>query len=119
MEFDDPAIHQYLDVLDPDGLNALPFGAVGLTGGNIVEFYNTFESQLSGLAVERVVGRHFFNTIAPCMNNYMVAGRFDNEPSLDVTIPYVLTLRIQYTPVLLRLLRQPDRSRRWLLVRRG
>jgi photoactive yellow protein len=118
MKFDDPDIHEKLDLMDSAGLNALPFGVVGLDADNTVEIYNIPESKFSGLAVDHVVGRHFFHAVAPCMNNYLVAERLNDEPLLDATIPYVLTFRVRHTPVHIRLLRQPDRSRRWVLINR-
>ena len=39
------------------------------------------------------------------MNNYLVAQRFIDEPEIDDTIDFVLTLRMRPTPVKLRLLK--------------
>ena len=64
------------------------------------------------------MGRHFFSDVAPCMNNYLVADRFE-ETTLDVTMPYVLSFRMRPTPVRLRLIRAPRSPRRWVLVSRG
>ena len=117
MTFDD-AMSETLDTLDEAALDALPFGVVGLDGENVVELYNTHEVRSSGLSRSRVVGRHFFFDVAPCMNNYLVAQRFDDEAELDVIVPYVLTLRMRPTPVKLRLLRTATCARRFLLVHR-
>jgi len=46
----------------------------------------------------------------------MVAQRFENEPALDAVIDYVFTLRMKTTSVKLRLLKQPERRRMYLLV---
>ena len=64
----------------------------------MVQRYNATESRMAGLSPERVLGLPLFTTVAPCMNNYLVAQRFDDarergEP-LDDTIDYVLTLRM-------------------------
>ena len=56
------------------------------------------------------------------MNNFMVAQRFDdaaaNGSALDVTIDYVLTLRMRPTKVALRLLALPGQAMRYVLVHR-
>jgi hypothetical protein len=52
-----------------------------------------------------------------CMNNFMVAQRFEDEDVLDTVIDYVLTFRMRPTPVKLRLVRQWNLSRRYLLIR--
>ena len=119
MTFDDDAIGETLDTLDEAALDALPFGVVGLDGENVVELYNTHEVRSAGLSRDRVLGRHFFFDVAPCMNNYLVAERLEEEAPLDATFPYVLTFRMRPTPVRLRLLRAAGSARRWVLVARG
>jgi hypothetical protein len=60
--------------------------------------------------------------VAPCLNNFMVAQRFedaqDDGAPLDDTIDYVLTLRMRPVKVKLRLLAAPDCAVRYVLVQR-
>ncbi len=49
-----------LCVMDPAGLDALPFGVVGLSPEGIVEVYNKTEADLAGLNPGDVIGSHFF-----------------------------------------------------------
>ena len=118
MRFHDDAVLETLSTAPADALDALPFGVVGLNEEGIVEVYNTYEAAAAGLTRERVLGRHFFFDVAPCMNNFMVAERLQNEDVLDCTLPYVLTFRMRPTPVRLRLLRAPNCQRRYVLVER-
>jgi photoactive yellow protein len=76
------------------------------------------EAASAGLSPARVIGKHVFEEVAPCMNNFMIAQRFQDEPELDVIVPYVLTLRMRPTPVRLRLLQSAHGSTRFLLVER-
>lgn len=117
MTFDDPTLDAMLDGASEAALDQLPFGVVGLDEEGRVDRYNTHEERNSGLARDQVVGRQFFFDVAPCMNNYLVAERLE-EPTLDVTMPYVLTFRMRPTPVQLRLIRTPA-ARRWVLISRG
>nr|WP_284700787.1 phosphonate transporter [Robbsia betulipollinis] len=103
---------------DTAALDALPFGVIGLTPDSTVRIYNLAESQASGLAPARVLGYRFFEEIAPCMNNFMVAQRFEDEARIDDTIAYVLTFRMRPTPVHLRLLAAPGSALRFILVER-
>ena len=107
-----------LEKLDAQGLDALPFGVIGFTSGAIVTTYNATESRNAGLSPQRVLGKHFFEEVAPCMNNFMVAQRFDDMVELDDIIPYVLTLRMRPTPVRLRLLKTPICATRFVLIER-
>ena len=81
----------------------------------VVTNYNRFESNLSGLSTERVVGKQFFVQVAPCTNNYMVAARFDEE-SIDDEIEYVFTYKMKPTKVRLRLLKSPGSDHQYVLV---
>ncbi len=107
-----------LEAASPEMLDTLPFGVVGLNHAGEVEAYNATEARLAGLSRESVIGQHFFLAVGPCMNNALVAGRFENERVLDATVPYVLTFRMRPTPVRLRLVQQPGVRRRYLLIQR-
>lgn len=107
-----------LCVMDRARLDALPFGVVGLTPEGIVEVYNTTEATLAGLDRDDVIGAHFFLSVAQCMNNFLVAQRFDDEDELDTIVSYVLTFRMRPTPVRLRLLKRADCARRFVLIQR-
>ena len=80
------------------------------------------ESKFAGLSLEKVLGFSLFTVVAPCMNNFMVAQRFDDAAIsggvLDATIDYVLTLRMRPVKVKLRLLASPGDRFRYVLVRR-
>lgn len=99
-------------------LDDLPFGVIRFGPDYVVNAYNTFESGNAGLSVSRVIGKHFFEEVAPCMNNFMVAQRFEDEVELDAIIPYVLTLRMRPTRVRLRLLKGTQSDHRFVLVDR-
>ncbi len=104
--FEDIALSD-LENLDAADRDLLPFGVIGLDSEGIAVIYNATEARLAGLRPENVIGAAFFETIAQCMNNYLVAQRFIDEAAIDETIPFVLTLRMRPTPVRLRLLATP------------
>ncbi|RYF07063.1 MAG: phosphonate transporter [Oxalobacteraceae bacterium] len=98
--------------------DTLPFGVVGFGADTIVQTYNATEARMSGLDPSTVVGVPFFDAVAQCMNNFMVAQRFEDEPRIDDIVPYVLTLRMRPTKVRLRLLAAPETSCRYVLIER-
>jgi len=115
-----------LDVLPRLGdaeLDDLHFGVIGFDHDTVVRRYNATESRDAGLSAQRVLGHPLFTVVAPCMNNFLVAQRFEDaaaagEP-LDVMVDYVLTLRMRPVKVKLRLLATPDVSVRYVLVQRA
>jgi photoactive yellow protein len=103
---------------DAAALNALSFGVVGLDATGHTQAYNLCESRLAGLSQQSVLKQAYFLTTGICMNNFLVAQRFDDEPVLDVTLDYVLTFRMRPTPVKLRLLQHPGSRLHYILIQR-
>lgn len=122
LTFDHSDALTHLEALDEGQFDALDFGAIGIDAAGVVTRYNAHESRLAGLAQQRVVGSPLFTVVAPCMNNFMVAQRFEDAAEqaapLDATIDYVLTLRMRPAKVHLRLLAAPETATRYVLVRR-
>ena len=120
--FDAPDLAARLAQCTPEQLDALDFGVIGFGADTQVTRYNAFESQAAGLSPQRVLGQPLFTNVAPCMNNFMVAQRFEDAQEehsvLDATIDYVLTLRMRPVKVALRLLAAPDAATRYVLVQR-
>ena len=118
--FDAPSLHSRLDRLTDDELDTLEFGVIAFDRDEVVRRYNAIESRLAGLSPERVLGHGLFTVVAPCMNNFLVAQRFQDaaeaEESLDVSIDYVFTLRMRPCSVKLRLLALPGSANRYVLV---
>lgn len=103
-------------------LDDLPFGVIGFDADHRVCRYNRVESTLANFPVQEVMGQHVFVELAPCLNNYLVAGRFEEAQgaaqALDATMPYVLTFRMRPTKVRMRLLAEPGQAVRYILVDR-
>jgi len=120
--FDARGLADLLDASSPEQLDALDFGVIGFDADNVVQRYNAVESQAAGLSPQRVIGEPLFTNVAPCMNNFMVAQRFEDaaeqNSELDDTIDYVLTLRMRPIKVKLRLLASAGGAHRYVLVQR-
>lgn len=120
--FDARGLAGLLDACTQDQLDTLGFGVIGFDADTVVRRYNTVESQAAGLSPQRVIGEPLFTNVAPCLNNFMVAQRFEDAAAdaseLDDTIDYVLTLRMRPIKVKLRLLASADATMRYVLVQR-
>jgi photoactive yellow protein len=122
LSFTAPGLHRHLSQLNQEQLDRLDFGVIGFDAGTTVCKYNQTESYAAGLTAPRVLGQPLFTNVAPCLNNFMVAQRFedaqDEGHALDDTIDYVLTLRMRPVKVKLRLLAEPGSEHRYVLVQR-
>ena len=116
--FTDDGLLARLEAADTKGLDDLRFGVIRLDRAGIVVAYNSSESAAAGLSPDKVLGRHFFEAVAPCMNNFLVALRFESEPELDAMLDYVLTLRMRPTPARLRLMQSQSVLHSYVLVER-
>jgi len=114
LTFEEASIQELLGA--PDQLDTLSFGVIGFNDASEVLIYNAVEASRAGLRQARVLGKNLFSEIAPCMNNAIVAQRFEKEPELDVIISYVLALRMRPIPVRLRLLKKNHNNTHFLLV---
>lgn len=121
--FVQPELLPLLTSSSPEILDSLDFGLIGFDADGMVRQYNAFEARAAGLSPERVLGQSLFTHVAPCMNNFMVAQRFEDAASagstLDDTIYYVLTLRMRPVKVRLRLLSDPAQAMRYVLIQRS
>lgn len=122
LNFDQADLLVALANCNEDQLDALEFGVIGFDAEGMVRRYNRYESAAAGLSPQRVLNANLFEAVAPCMNNFMVAQRFEDAAAageaLDDTIGYVLTLRMRPTRVKLRLLADPGQPMRYVLVQR-
>ena len=120
--FDARGLADVLDASSPEQLDTLDYGVIGFDAEAIVQRYNAYESQAAGLTPQRVIGEPMFANVAQCLNNFMVAQRFEDAADagseLDDTIDYVLTLRMRPVKVKLRLLASANSSLRYVLVQR-
>lgn len=123
LDFEQADLIYGLAALDDETLDTLPFGVIGFgkePEARVVR-YNAYESAGSGLDPSRVLGLPLFSVVAQCMNNDLVAQRFDDATraghSLDVILEFTFTLRMKATPVVLRLLSSPDHATQFVAVR--
>ena len=120
--FDARGLADILDASSQEQIDTLDYGVIGFDANANVQRYTAFESQAAGLSPQRVIGEPLFTNVAPCLNNFMVAQRFEDAAfdasELDDTIDYVLTLRMRPVKVKLRLLASPASATRYVLVQR-
>jgi photoactive yellow protein len=116
MNFDSPILPEELENATATTHDAADFGIIRMKGDGTVLAYNAYESRLSGLSVDGVLGKNFFTQIAPCTNNFMVAERYNAPEALDVTLDYVFTYKMKPTKVRLRLLKRAGAAEQYLAV---
>jgi photoactive yellow protein len=122
LQFGQPDLLPGLAALSAAELDELDFGVIGFDAETLVKRYNVYESKAASLSTKSVLGHPLFTVVAPCMNNFLIAQRFEDAAAdgtrLDDTIDYVLTLRMRPVKVKLRLLACDGAALRYVLVSR-
>lgn len=118
LDFDDEGVGEELRHASEEELNAAPFGIIRIDDEGVVQFYNRYESQLSGFDPSEAVGTNFFTELAPCSNNPLFLGRFKEgveEGELDEHFTYTFTYKMRPTLVDVRLYRD-EAGNNWILI---
>jgi photoactive yellow protein len=118
LDFRAPDLWESLEALhaQPAQYDSLTFGLVVMDLEGRVIAYNTAEAGFAGVAAQHPIGLNFFREVAPCTNNYIVAGRFEDESHLDETINYTFTVKMRPRRVRLRMLKREAGEREYLAV---
>jgi photoactive yellow protein len=88
--------------MSADELNALDFGVVRVDNQGKILFYNKYESELAGIPPAEATGKNFFYDVAPCTNNRLFLGSFQQgvrEGTLHILFFYTFTYRMKPTYV--------------------
>ena len=120
LDFDDPTVGEQLRDASEDELNAANFGIIRLDDDGIVQFFNAYESNLSGVDREKALGQNYFNELAPCSNNRVFYGRFREglaTGQLDEYFTYTFTYKMRPTLVDVHLYRD-EAGHNWIMVRK-
>jgi photoactive yellow protein len=90
--YDDPDLARRVETLPATALDELPFGAIHVDAEGRVTRYSRVEAEQSGMYQRPVLGRAFFQDIAPCMNGPAVRERIERARAagtLDVRLRHV------------------------------
>lgn len=110
-----------LGSLTREDADALDHGAIKLDDDGTILLYNRYESELSGIASARAEGKKFFTQLAPCTNNRLFHGRFQEGITadvLDAEFNYTFTYRMRPTLVRILLRRDSATGTTWIFVKR-
>ena len=107
--------------LRPEEVEALPFGAIQLDALGRILTYNRAESELAGRDPQQVIGKSFFEEVAPCTNVKEFGGRFREgfaAKDLNAVFPYVFDFKMNPTSVWVRLFYSRETDTAWVFVRK-
>lgn len=121
IKFDADDIENTLSKLTPRQIDELAFGAIQLDRNGKVLAYNMAESDLTGRASQDVIGRDFFNEVAPCTKTEEFYGRFlagVKAGRLSTLFEYDFDYRMTPTRVRVHMKKALVGDTYWILVKR-
>ncbi len=119
ISFSEKDIYSVLEKASPQEIDACDFGVVKMDREGIIKAYNKYEAELASIPQQEAIGKNFFIQIAPCTNNFLVSAKYlEHRRQRDEVLEYVFTYRISPTPVMLRLLINPEVENQYLLVKK-
>lgn len=121
MSFVTQEIEGNLASLSRDAANAADFGIVKVDDEGRIDLYNEYEAELAGITPAAAEGRNFFTEVAPCTNNRLFYGRFQNgvaEGELDAEFNYTFTYKLRPTNVAIRLKRDAASGANFIFVKK-
>lgn len=119
LQFEDEDLGEKLQHASEEQLNEASFGVIQVDDEGRVEFFNEYESDLSGMDPEEVQGQNFFTQVAPCTNNRLFRGRFKKgvgRGDLNETFTYTYTYKMRPTLVDVHLYRD-ESGTNWITTK--
>jgi photoactive yellow protein len=106
---------------EPQRAEYLPFGAVLLDRGGKILKYSKAEGLIAGRSPEEVMGRNFFNEVAPCAKGKRFHGeflKFSQTGAANVMFDYEFDYKMRPVKVRIHLKSTPDGQNCWMFVKR-
>jgi photoactive yellow protein len=107
--------------ISDEEVNELVYGAVELDSRGTILRYNQAESELTGRNADEVIGRNFFDDVAPCTRSEEFSGRFFEgvkTGELNATFTYLFDHQMEPTRVRIIMIKSVAGDTYWLLIKR-
>jgi photoactive yellow protein len=121
MSFVDESTLEEIPQMSSDELDELDFGAVKVDDEGVIQEYNHYESEMAGVDPDDAKGNNFFTEVAPCTNNKLFYGQFQDgveAGELDEEMDYTFTYKMDPTNVKIRLYHDQDSETNWVFVKK-
>jgi photoactive yellow protein len=106
---------------EPERVDRLPFGAILLDPDGRILKYNRMEAGFAGRRVEDVIGRSFFDEVAPCSKGQIIYHRFFravSEGKCNIQLDYAFEYGVTPCQVRVHLKSEDTRKGIWMFIKR-
>ncbi len=121
IEFGQSDLDNVLAKMSVREIDELAFGAIQLDAAGTILSFNQAESNITGRRKDAVIGRNFFDDVAPCCNKPKFRGVFDagvKSGNLNAIFDYVFDYVMQPTRVKIHMKKAVVDNTYWVFVKR-
>ncbi|MDX1561115.1 MAG: photoactive yellow protein [Marinobacter sp.] len=121
VKFEMEDLENAMSSLTDEEIDNLMFGAIELDAEGTILRYNIAESELTGRKAEDVIGRNFFDDVAPCTKSDEFSGRFFHgveSGEFNAVFEYVFDYQMEPTKVRIIMIKSVAQDTYWLLIKR-
>lgn len=107
---------------EPNRAERLPFGAVLLDRSGKILKYNQAEGLIAGRSPDDVIGKDFFNDIAPCAKGKRFHGeflKFFKSGQVNTLFDYEFDYKMKPVKVRIHIKSAPDGQTCWMFIKRA
>lgn len=106
---------------DGRDVDEFAFGAIQLDAEGVIHVYNAAEAQITGRDPKAMIGKNFFDDVAPCTNREGFRDVFNegvHHDDLDILFEWIFDTGVMACKVLVHLKKADTPERYWVLVKR-
>lgn len=121
LRFDADDVDNHLAKMNDQDIDKLAFGAIQIDRNGKILAYNAAESALTGRKPSEVIGRNFFDEVAPCTKGPDFYGRFQEgvkSGKLSTLFEYKFDYKMAPTKVKVHMKKALAGDTYWILVKR-
>lgn len=121
IKFDAEDIENFLSKMSDQQIDQLAFGAIQIDKTGKIITYNEAEAALTGRDPEAVIGKNFFNDVAPCTKTKEFYGKFVEgvkSGALSTLFEYDFDYKMKPTRVKVHMKKALVGDNYWILVKR-
>ena len=121
VEFGQTDLDNVLAAMSAREIDELAFGAIQLNAEGKILAFNQTESNITGRRKEAVIGRNFFNEVAPCCNKPGFRGVFEagvRSGNLNAIFDYTFDYVMKPTRVKIHMKKAVADDTYWVFVKR-
>lgn len=121
VKFQDKDLDNVMSKMNADQLDKLAFGAVQLDKDGKIIQYNNAEGAITGRDPKAMIGKNFFNEVAPCTKSPAFYGKFVEgvrSGLLNTQFEYLFNYNMKPTQVKVHMKKAMAGDTYWIFIKR-